>query len=165
MKEHNNNNTSTGTGTGLFGSPYRASRGSEGRVGAGTGMGSAGTGVGDNRAGGGKSGPTNDCNEDKGMSHSYIPSRLHSLLPSLYLSFPVTLPLSLTFILTSSLPLFLLPSYTTFPPPSLPSFHPLTLLISPLSRLHPSYLSTDQTPTFNTHTYSNTLNVPQSAHL
>lgn len=140
VKEHNNNNNtsaSAGASTGLFGSPYKGSRGSEGRVGAGAGMGAGtGTGVGDSRAGGGKSGPTADCNEDKGVSRYYTPS----FLPS-----PVTL--------TPSLSLSLLPSYTTSPP-SLPSFLPLTLPLSSLSLLHLSYLSID-------HAYLQYSNTPE----
>ena len=79
-KDHNNNNnkSSNNNTSGLFTSPIRATRGEEGRIaGVGTGTGAevgTGTGVesrvgtGDSRAGGGKSGPSADCNEEKGTT-------------------------------------------------------------------------------------------------
>ena len=81
-KEHNNNssnnnnsNNSNSNASGLFNSPTRATRGQEGRVGIGAGAGvESRVGTADSRAGGGggggggKSGPSADCNEEKGTT-------------------------------------------------------------------------------------------------
>ena len=79
-KEHNNNNSNT---SGLFNSPTRATRGQEGRIGTGAGAGvESRVGAADSRAGGGagggKSGPSADCNEEKGTT--VIPFHSNALL-------------------------------------------------------------------------------------